>query len=476
MLSLDSNFLSMSSSSPIDDSNAPVATTNTDNERQEKLKKIFPDTELQAVLIGKEKEGKLRERNFAKNLLSVSPERQEAMITCYLEALGAQKGTKEKKEAQRFLTKFSEEVSGSKITLPEIVVKIANSVSAQLGSTCTFSSDPATTTTKPIVSINTMTNSITVDTSSTPCSKFPEATRKIIDLHNDEDQLAKLFNKLPTFKGSVEKHQSILPYHLNKVANLPANHVQIEGLVNFILSARPKDQIPDHLYHAIIKPNCALWFTLNECHDGRFWTEKKLANIQLPENWKVTRLGEELVSEKMLEQPTDNEGKTPRLIKTTLRAENGETSKEITHYHYDNWLNHQPAPCEEILLLCAKIASEHLEKTGEPVGINCRGGVGRTGEFASLVYALRHIQVAIKNGQQLEDIEINLVEQNHDLRQQREGLAGNARQFSQWVNLVSRYAQEQKTTTDEVALAQASDNQADMPSAEIAVTASSFAG
>jgi hypothetical protein len=222
MLSFDNNLLSMSSSSPIDtstsDSSAPVATTNTDNERQQKLKKIFPDTQLQAVLIGKEKEGKLRERNFAKNLLSLSQEEQESMITCYLNALGAQNSTKDKKEAQRFLTKFSEEVKDSKIALPKTIVEIADSVNKLLGSKCTFSSDPITTTNETIVSINTMTNtnelhnSTSVDTSPTAYSNFPEATCKIIDLGNyvgQENQLVELFNKLPKFKGPVQQREGL---------------------------------------------------------------------------------------------------------------------------------------------------------------------------------------------------------------------------------------------------------------------------
>jgi protein tyrosine phosphatase len=228
----------------------------------------------------------------------------------------------------------------------------------------------------------------------------------------------------------------------NQIEKLNSSKVRIDNSVNFILSANPKDkdEVADHLYHAIISQNCLLWFTLNECNDRpKFWTASRLANLKLPNKWKVTNIEEEIVTEKSAEKSA------PRLIKSTLMAGNGKVKKIITHYHYDNWLDHKPAPCDEMLLKCAKIAKQYLQETGKLVGINCRAGLGRTGVLANVVYGMIHIDQELAKGKSFDKASINPVELNYKLREQRRGVVSHSPQFLQVYRILGNYIEERKS-------------------------------
>lgn len=305
--------------------------------------------------------------------------------------------------------------------------------------------------------------------SSDKYGKYPEAHCKVLDLANHVKKNSRLIEKLfkqckqnstkkdPELVGKTEAgketqskiHTSSFAYMDNRIADLNASHVQIGNKVNFILSARPKstEEIRDHLYHAIIGKECNLWFTVNDCKSNRFWTTAHLKNLTLPDNWKIKNVKEAIVLESPLQEETDNEGKTPRLVKTTLIAKKGKTERKIIHYHYDNWLDSKAAPCEKILLKCAEIASKHIEQTGKPVGINCRAGIGRTGVLANTIYGVRHIQEELKKGKALKDISINLAECNYQLRRQRQGIVANEEQFVQVWHAVGAYAKQLQEAT-----------------------------
>jgi protein tyrosine phosphatase len=92
------------------------------------------------------------------------------------------------------------------------------------------------------------------------------------------------------------------------------------------------------------------------------------------------------------------------------------------------------------LLKCAKIAKKHIEKTGKPVGINCKGGVGRTGVLATVVYGMQHIDEQLADGKKFNDISINLAELNYDLRRERRGLVSHSGQFVQVHKALGNYA------------------------------------
>jgi protein tyrosine phosphatase len=292
--------------------------------------------------------------------------------------------------------------------------------------------------------------------------KYPEGTCSVLSLGDYAKHKLGLIEKLfqqckadstkndPVLVGKtvegkdhrINKEASSFAYLDNRVADLNASHVKIKNKVNFILAAQPKEkeELRDHLYNAIIGKDCSLWFTVNESKNKRFWAKDQLKNLKLPDGWTIKHVEEETVGERPLESEEDNKGKKPVLIKTTLIATKGKTERKITHYHFDNWLDSQPAPCEELLLKCALIASKYIEETGKPVGINCRAGIGRTGVLANTIYGIRHIQEEMKSGKQLKDITINLAELNYDLRKQRQGIVGNEDQFAQVWRVVGAYA------------------------------------
>lgn len=292
--------------------------------------------------------------------------------------------------------------------------------------------------------------------------KHPEGNCRLPNLSKqarDRKLLDKLFYKCRQnnikhdpglVKKSIEgKRQKItghntFAYPENRVAHLNASHVEIKDKVNFILSGSPRDtqEIADHLYHAVIASDCPLWFTLNECIDRpKFWSNKYLHKLKLPKNWKISTIREKIIDKDHVKSFAGKKQLTAKLVKSTLVATNGKITKKIIHYHYMNWLDHEPAPSEKLLVTCAKIAVKELKKTGKPIGINCKGGSGRTGLLANLIYGMRDIDQKIAKNKRADTLSINIAELNYDLKRKRRDQVSHSSQFAQLYKVLGRYAQ-----------------------------------
>lgn len=270
-------------------------------------------------------------------------------------------------------------------------------------------------------------------------TKFLE--KLIVKCRTDAEQKDHhLVKKIAAGRAKKVKHHPSFAYLDNRIARLNASRVTLDKDIDFILAGSPrskKKEIRDHLYHTFITSDCTLWFTLNECHDRpRFWSSRSLKEITFPDNWKITNVKEEVVAKRGPSGKRHN----PKLIRSTLLATNGKATKTITHYHYDNWPDHRPAPSEKLLLKCAKIAIEHLRKTNSPVGINCKAGVGRTGILANLIYGMQYIRKNLEAGKKLKKISINPAELNYDLRRQRKGMVSHPAQFVQVYKALATFA------------------------------------
>src|SRR5206468_2083147 len=104
------------------------------------------------------------------------------------------------------------------------------------------------------------------------------------------------------------------------------------------------NEIQEHLYRTLLTSDCSLWFSLNETGEKenctKFWSNDILANSVFANRWKMQQLAEEVVVDENLNTVTALEPsgqEKAKLIKSRLLAENGESKKEVIHYHYANW-------------------------------------------------------------------------------------------------------------------------------------------
>jgi protein tyrosine phosphatase len=247
---------------------------------------------------------------------------------------------------------------------------------------------------------------------------------------------SKLESKKEKAKAHKLKYHGTFPYIENRIAKLNASLASLSPYGTFILCASPKDQdgdIQSHFYETMVSRDCGMWFTLNQTKKEnrlKFWDPALIGPLK--DGWKVQLVKEETVKK----------AKDASIIKSTLVATKADKTKQIEHFHYDGWEDHSEAPSDELLLFCAKTACQYLEKRDVPLGINCKGGVGRTGVLSTLVVAMRHIQHELKNGKSLDDIQVNIPDFVYALRLERPGIVSHKPQFLQVYRVLNDYVKE----------------------------------
>ena len=281
----------------------------------------------------------------------------------------------------------------------------------------------------------------------TPYGLYPHASFPFSTIDSQfQDNLSAIFSRIrDEYKMNLDyctyyirAKQSEKPdntYPSNRIGTLNASTIKFNDSIHFILSGCPQiETLEEHFHKAMIEADCTLWFTLNNIGENKicpkFWSNTYLKNLKLPDNWTIENYSE-----------IEYSNIQPKLIESTLIAANFKESKTITHIHYDCWEDMQEAPSDALLLDCAKKVLNHIQK-GHKVGINCKGGVGRTGTLAVLTTCMLSVQKQLETGISLDKISINVAETTFQLRKHRPSIIAATAQFLQVHRVLGLYYKE----------------------------------
>lgn len=220
-----------------------------------------------------------------------------------------------------------------------------------------------------------------------------------------------------------------------------ATHAKTEHQ-HFILSACPltTNEARDYLETAVDQKTTVLVSLLQSFElkggSNNFWKNKTLKKIKLRDGTTFVQEPSEILQQK-------SSGKrAPKIVETRLSY----GPETCTHLHYDGWKDKNPAPSVELLAFLLDRICELSPDPTIPVGINCKGGVGRTGVLAVSLYLRREIDAQIASGVALDDISINIPETIYALRKMKKSMVSTPQQFAQIYRVLAHYYEQLKET------------------------------
>jgi len=114
-----------------------------------------------------------------------------------------------------------------------------------------------------------------------------------------------------------------------------------------------------------------------------------------------------------------------------LKIEYGKVVREVIHYFYSGWLDHQtPEKSRGILELVRQVSIENETRVNSPVIVHCSAGIGRTGCFIAISYGCKQL---VKNSS------VDILKIVSRLRLDRGGLVQTVQQYHFIHEALSRY-------------------------------------
>jgi len=167
---------------------------------------------------------------------------------------------------------------------------------------------------------------------------------------------------------------------------------------------------------------------------NRFWKPKNLPKIALASGWKLIHAGEKTIAR------GSNPGKRePQIVETTITATNGASTRTLTHFHYDGWIDRHAAPDEEIFMTLLHRMRALSSGLNNPILIHCHGGVGRTGTTGMCYELFRRIDAQIAEGKKIDEISVNIYEDLYATRMQGRDVMGQETVHAQVHSMVAAY-------------------------------------
>ncbi len=167
-----------------------------------------------------------------------------------------------------------------------------------------------------------------------------------------------------------------------------------------------------------------------------FWQEATLKQLRLPEGWVVENRASKLLDERSL---PPGGIRVPRIVESTLLATCGEKKFEVQHFHYDGWVDRSPMPSMDLFRRLMKEIKTLSFSPADPIAVNCRGGVGRTGVFLVAHYLLDQIIQNLRElkGAAVGEITVNLAEVIYMFRKERRSVLGGYMEFCEVVDYLA---------------------------------------
>ncbi len=206
---------------------------------------------------------------------------------------------------------------------------------------------------------------------------------------------------------------------------------------NFILAECPKTKAlaRDYFEAALAKKTkvfvSVLQATEAKNHCNNFWKEKVLKKIPLRDGSKIKYIKSAVLQK----QKSSHKKRVPQIIESTLLS----NEHQCTHLHYDGWKDKSAAPCKKLLGLLLDRITELSPDPTVSVGINCRGGVGRTGLVAISLYLRREVDAQLKAGVPLSKITVNIPEAIYSFRKIHKSIISTPAQLAQLYSTLHDY-------------------------------------
>lgn len=187
------------------------------------------------------------------------------------------------------------------------------------------------------------------------------------------------------------------------------------GGQQFILASCPRSASQAaSLVDAVLKRNGSLLVSTLESTDAgnkfnNFWREDRVPQLILRDGWTLQYVSKTVLAtgpNAQVERPRNQ----PQIVETTLLATKGDTTRVVTHLHYEGWIDRTAAPNEELMMKLLQRMQELSPNKHAPIAINCHGGVGRTGGTCVEYGIFRHIDAELLEGRKLSEISLNIPE------------------------------------------------------------------
>lgn len=403
----------------------------TEDGRQVHLKRLFPNSDLQKALIGDDKEGKLKERNFATNLLRLPQDKRDAMITCYLEALKSWNETDERNKVRRFFDKFLIEITNTNVVLPENLKVLAKEVYALF--------------------ITNQGKYKVLHDSDIDFGKYSEATHPL-----------SRFGELAQDTRFIERHCELVDQHcaqspemadlyvkqneseLSDTGYGPEFEVKLPSMQHLLLIPHPSPNKLDAFCDMLVAKKVALVITL--CSPG-YETNDRTPLVTYFDNTILK--GHDCLTDgrsircianQVLHTSTiETKQGFGRIIHRELLVSNGTEEHTVNHLQYENWPDVQSAPDIDLLMHLHNARHNLLQDLSQPVIVHCRKGVGRTSNVSLTDCCIQKIRNELADGKKLDEITLNPFEIIFEMRKSRPDLVCKLSQLRQTYQIVGKF-------------------------------------
>jgi protein tyrosine phosphatase len=147
----------------------------------------------------------------------------------------------------------------------------------------------------------------------------------------------------------------------------------------------------------------------------------------------------EQTGEKILSQRPLQTGGTriPQLVESTLLASRGGEKVELTHLHYDGWIDRNPMPSIELFDTLMHRAKTLSPSQSSPIAVNCRGGIGRTGVFLVSHFLLTQIINQLEEKTPVDSLKVNVADAIYMFRGERKRVLSGSKELVQVIEYLS---------------------------------------
>ena len=239
-------------------------------------------------------------------------------------------------------------------------------------------------------------------------------------------------------------------YEYNRVGpgkgiDLRASNIKMPDRQNYIAAGCPR-QADQHalFFEELVKQGGSLLVSAHQTRDAswctKFWENgQKGYVVKTSDGWTITNIGQTTLADGISNEYSKN--KPTKILETKLLAvhDKSDQVRELTHLHYENWQDHNPAPDLRLLTILLDRIEELSPSREIPFSVNCKGGVGRTGIITVGYYLRREIDAQLNEGKRFDQITINIPETIYQFRKQRKGMCGNAVQLKQLYAITDEY-------------------------------------
>jgi protein tyrosine phosphatase len=242
--------------------------------------------------------------------------------------------------------------------------------------------------------------------------------------------------KNPAVKNTIQSPTS------KKLSHSSANEVTTRHH-KFLLFACPRKlEHVQWLFQYALKNRVSLFVSLLGEEEApqlvnNFWKNNVLSKLPSIDGWKIQEVASHVIANNP--QATNELGKHPEIIQTDITATKKGKTRTFTHLHFNGWCDRSPMPDEKLFATLIETIRARNPSPTQPIAINCRGGVGRTGTTAITLDLQKEIDCQLAVGKDPQNITINVADTIAYFRKFRKGIVGQESHYAQIHSVIDDY-------------------------------------